>query len=958
VPPRLAEILARAPAQRADTEALLATASKVLRDNKLVFFPDYTDHGLAHVQAVLDTADELVSDELLESGLLHPSDVFALCSATALHDIAMHMHESGFVELVAEGSAWAPLPWFRDHHQSRPRDRPWDELWRAFMAEARHFSNSELEHLLGPSHTGVPKVAFGPELLDRDDWTTPDRLLIGEFLRRHHARLAHEVTIYGMPGAADGFPRLTPGPLADAAGVIARSHGESLRSIYAFLTYSHQNAPRPYGVLAHYLMAVLRIADFLQLQADRAPDLLLHMRDPPSLTTLREWHRHEAVNRIELKPQVRGLIYVEVMPGHSLSTHLALEDMLKALQVELDTTNGALAEAYVAATLQVIKLEHQRVDSNIDKPAIRESLNYVPMLARLRSSGDLFRLVVSDLYGAEPVIAGRELLQNAIDAVHLRWRRESADGLGPCAADLDDPTAVTVRLTMSGDTAQLEVIDKGIGMTPEVVTNYFLAAGASFATESVTNGPESADGRWTRAGRFGIGALAGFLLGPVVQVETRHVDSSEGLMFDAHLNSELVELARNEKVSGGTRVSIGFDADRLSLPQMQRRRHEAAYRYLREVARYYVMQRPRVRYELVDEGTVEALELEGFVPDSGEEGDNWRHVGLSSGQELHWAVTENRSMRRVDRPGGGLTTNLAHNGFEIRPCRLHRKRGKHGYRWSAPALADSVQAPYLAVTDPRHSLPLTLDRFSLQGGVLPFERELAEAIGEDVVAHAFAGITDRYPLGIERRLSHVVGRNGWFPLSPGLVEALMGPQDTVWVLMTNNNDARKGFLSAAASFGEQGRWGMVVPATNRRAADLFRGEAGPRWPLKVAVQVTVLPQSIADTRRHDVFMRAESRDIDGKRVVIRERGETRKYAATLKKAASTIVEHGASSFELVIFTRVDLDAESLGADDPIADVWMDIVGGPMPSEAAAREDKARQAIEGRPGIGRLMETWG
>ena len=63
----------------------------------------------------------------------------------------------------------------------------------------------------------------------------------------------------------------------------------------------------------------------------------------------------------------------------------------------------------------------------------------------------------------------------------------------------------------------LRVTDKGIGMTCETIQNYFLRAGASFR-QSADWAKEFLDEhgqpRVLRAGRFGIGIFAVFLLGP------------------------------------------------------------------------------------------------------------------------------------------------------------------------------------------------------------------------------------------------------------------------------------------------------------------------------------------------------------------------------------------------------------------------------------------------------------
>lgn len=86
-------------------------------------------------------------------------------------------------------------------------------------------------------------------------------------------------------------------------------------------------------------------------------------------------------------------------------------------------------------------------------------------------------------------------------------------------------------------------------MTLDTVTNYFLVAGASFRNSDVwkrQHVDEHGRSRVLRGGRFGVGALAAFLLGDEIKVRTRHVDRSEndGLEFTARMDDPIVELRR------------------------------------------------------------------------------------------------------------------------------------------------------------------------------------------------------------------------------------------------------------------------------------------------------------------------------------------------------------------------------------------------------------------------------
>src|SRR5690349_17359702 len=64
----------------------------------LRFFPEFTDHGVKHIQGVLDATAELLTPEARE--LLTPQDVAVLTIGVLLHDAAMHLTADGFLALI------------------------------------------------------------------------------------------------------------------------------------------------------------------------------------------------------------------------------------------------------------------------------------------------------------------------------------------------------------------------------------------------------------------------------------------------------------------------------------------------------------------------------------------------------------------------------------------------------------------------------------------------------------------------------------------------------------------------------------------------------------------------------------------------------------------------------------------------------------------------------------------
>src|SRR5690349_5338368 len=336
---------------------------EILADNKLPFFPDYTDHGIDHVNCVLKSEVELVPKQVWENSkkdsdprLLCDADAVVIIGGTLLHDFAMHLRPDGFRELISQGSKFQPLPWFKENHEGHSADRPWADLWEDYIREARRFSDRQLTNIIGEESARTWKFFDLPD--DAGQWERNHCLIVGEFIRRHHARLAHEIAIYGFPGLQVGsgegqFPAMgkeeghTLMRLADLIGLTARSHWMSLRVCKAYLDASplYPGTPRPMGTAVLYPMALLRVADYLQIDRQRAPAVLLQLRNPQSPVSVQEWKKHRAVQQIGPANDPRGKL-VTVSTDLSLSLYLQLRDLLSGLQEEMDHSTAVLDEAY------------------------------------------------------------------------------------------------------------------------------------------------------------------------------------------------------------------------------------------------------------------------------------------------------------------------------------------------------------------------------------------------------------------------------------------------------------------------------------------------------------------------------------------------------------------------------------------------------------------------------------
>lgn len=904
----------------------------------MTFFPGYTDHGTEHVARVLGKVVDLIPADVWTAELLQPEDAAVLIGACLLHDLALHLHEGGFAELVADSptSRWSmPLPWFDEQQGDRPADRPWSALWVDFQREARHFGQTQLEQILGSRSGGVPPIAQHGDLPDSGRWSKDDRLLVGEFLRRHHARLSHEIALYGFPGAnAKVFPSLaetmvdTP-DIPDAIGVTARSHGESLRDICDYLDDQHHGTERQAGALLPYAMGLLRIADYLQLDADRGPTLLLKLKDPQSPLSVREWQKHQAVARIDSLKSDPSTVHIQVTPGIGLRTHLAMTELIVGLQQELDTTGAVLSEAYARPPYSALRLTYQRVKSNLLEPSLLKRLSYVPRRAALSSSEDLFRLVVADLYGNDRAIAARELLQNALDAVRERRRLELSGEAHPPAERrvLDADVSVFIQQTGEEDFV-LRVTDNGVGMTPETVIDYFLTAGASLGpSDAEREGLDTADVvRTMKTGRFGIGAFAAFLLGSRMDVESRHVDADRGIRFTVDRDEDLVEIQWVPGLSIGTEITVPF--------QLVGGEQRRVGQLVSAVRSFYMLADPVVSYEFQGfDGVSERFfgAVRAALPRS-PAAQGWRELPTPDFDAVYW-----HRGRVSGEPRGGIPSSgsLALDGMWIAD---RAPFSVSPYEWSSTGSAEGVvfAPPALAVFDSGHRLGVQIQRNRLVERRLPFEPGLLTAVAKDYVAYAIAnGLREHsYPLG-GIRLHVVEQADGWFPATPLLVAAL-APAGMLAAWRSPGPDLRRREISIEASMLPssicEARSTMV--RARKRDSGFDRDDNATWWEKYLCADAsTVLAgdSPFAPNR----WRRLSTDDEDDDSTVVTRGADEPRFAALIDFARETARAQSARIC-LTLFHGFDVP-ESTAADDVLGQTWMRIVGGVMPHDPVARE---------------------
>lgn len=546
IPASFASVLSNSPELDAAMNQNIKLFEPWLEQSGMPFFPGYTDHSPRHINDVLNAAASLITDE--GHALLTPEDVTVLCIATLLHDCGMHLTRDGFRALIDDSSQ--PVI-------SGFGDQPWSHLWKDFISEAKRFGQDRLMAIFGDNEpVRIDEIDY-ENLSERDD------LLIGEFVRRHHARLAHEIAIKGVPSRKAERLELIgiSHELKDLAGLVARSHGISIRSTFSYIEEKYSLIPEQHRVKSPYLMAVIRIADYIQVQSERALKSLLSVKELRSPISRQEWKNHFSVKNISRRHNDPEAFFVDASPTDA-KTFLRLVSLFNDIQRELDQSWATLGEVYGRFDdLAKLGLTMRRIRSNLDSPEkFSKTVPYIPIKAGFDTSGpDLLKLLVGPLYDYQYEIGIRELIQNAVDACR-ELADFSSDAISVKRPTVQEPDVLVSIKENEDGSGWITVTDKGVGMTLETITKYFLIAGASFRNSDIWKRQHIDDlgqFRVMRGGRFGVGALASFLLGDEIEVKTRHFKrlSSEGIEFKARIDEPNIELRKCD-APAGTSIKI------------------------------------------------------------------------------------------------------------------------------------------------------------------------------------------------------------------------------------------------------------------------------------------------------------------------------------------------------------------------------------------------------------------
>lgn len=320
------------------------------------------------------------------------------------------------------------------------------------------------------------------------------------------------------------------------------------------------------GEVVHlrYLACVLRIADILEFDPERTPDVILRHRNITE-ESLIYWHKdHDIAFSME-----DNRLVMSARPTNAI-IHKAIEDTCDQIDYELqlcrmlaDSTHFELRPGSEG------KLPHEwTLVSTVyrDLKPRDNAYEYIDGAFRPNTQKILEMLSGIELYGEE-LTSVRELLQNAFDAVREQIAYERLKK--PCPSDkklaetLSKLHRVKLRLEKRGEEFWLVCSDTGVGMNKRIICNHLLISGQPKRHDilSLERKCREAGFNLGRTGKFGIGVLSYFMVADRLVISTRRslepMDSDpNGWIFDTRGVGAFGELRRDCTFDKGSRIEL------------------------------------------------------------------------------------------------------------------------------------------------------------------------------------------------------------------------------------------------------------------------------------------------------------------------------------------------------------------------------------------------------------------
>ena len=450
-------------------------------------FADYTVHGIRHSINVMEYMFSLITDIDLLSDL----EVVLLIYSALFHDIGMVTNENEINDIKSDNSVLG--------------ERKYSKVFEKYGEE-----NISLQECIRPVH-GKRSREHIENQMDEKLFLIPDSSVVS---------------------------------FRDELGLICMSHNEDFEWIEKELV--NQSKKGHFEINSQYIAVLLRIADYLDIDEQRAPLYLYKYLQPKEFGDL-EWKQHfviENYDKIRRNPKTNELEIFFQGTSQDPSVH-------RKLLKYFDAINGELKNAVDLCESFVDEKYLLPLKTNVVNQIQSKGFSFSDLRLSLDYNAVTNLLMGEHIYG-DRKYGLRELIQNSIDA--CKTMEESATKMEKFRYQNYQPY---ISVILDKDRKKVMVMDNGSGMSIDILKKYFLNVGVSYYA---SDDYRLQDREYSPIGHYGIGFLACFMLSDKVEVNTVYYNEQKMNRISFERNSEYICLTYEDTVrQQGTEIILDYD---------------------------------------------------------------------------------------------------------------------------------------------------------------------------------------------------------------------------------------------------------------------------------------------------------------------------------------------------------------------------------------------------------------
>jgi len=360
-----------------------------------------------------------------------------------------------------------------------------------------------------------------------------------EIVRRYHADISSK--IISEHNINSRFILKDPSGVSylDDLQLLCQSHTRNLHWIGENLL--EHNVKGVYDYNLRFISYILRIADLLDIDKSRTPFELYKLIIPEGKSD-DEWKQHFIVTntkKIEMNKNTGNRNVVFYGKSKNIKIHRKLLSYINWINDELKNFIK-YCENYSDE-----RYKNNLLDQVVNKIETEGfTVSDYRLLLDFKSITEL--LMGENIYG-DKKLGLREIVQNSIDACLVRNEIENVSGLSYEAK---------IEIIVIEKENKFIIKDNGIGMSEEIVKNYFLNIGKSYYKSEMF---KLNNYNYKPIGSFGIGFLACFMLSEDVRIDTRYYNLSSKHTILIEKGDEYIGFNSVDDVSfSGTSIELNL----------------------------------------------------------------------------------------------------------------------------------------------------------------------------------------------------------------------------------------------------------------------------------------------------------------------------------------------------------------------------------------------------------------